>query len=109
LKKEEKAMYEMKLRSVGNPDFGQYAPLSEPEVVTGETLSEMRARCEAYIRKWNLGGGNWVNPIIREVVPGRKTKKAVGYFSYNGRLWKGSPKTWSSDIEQVEIQVEVAK
>lgn len=95
---EEKAMYEMTLRSVGNPDFGQYAPVSEREAVTGQTLAEMRAHCEAYIEKWDLGGGNWTNPVVKEIVPGRKSKKTVGYFSYNGRLWKGPVWTEGAEI-----------
>lgn len=90
--------YEMRLRSVGNPDFGQYAPVSEPEVVTGNTLAEMRAHCERYIEFWDLGGGNWMSPVVRENVPGRKAKKTVGHFSYNGRLWEGTPKAWAEAL-----------
>lgn len=74
-------MYEMKLRSVGNPDFGQYAPMSEPEAVRRSTLTEMRKACEAYISKWNLGGGNWVDPMVTQ------DGKKIGRFSYNGRFW----------------------
>jgi len=73
--------YVMTLRSVGNPDFGQYAPVSERETVSGDTLKEMRAHCEAYIDKWNLGGGNWVDPFVLE------DGKKIGRFSYNRRLW----------------------
>lgn len=75
--------YEMRLSSAGNPDFGQYAPVSEPETVQGDTLEEMRAHCLRYIEFWSLGGGNWKDPVVKE------GKKAVGRFSYNGRLWKG--------------------
>lgn len=74
-------MYTMKLRSVGNPDFGQYAPVSEPETVQGATLKEMRAHCERYIETWDLGGGNWVEPVLME------NGKPIGKFSYNRRLW----------------------
>lgn len=74
-------MYTMKLRSVGNPDFGQYAPVSEPEVVTGKSLREMREHCERYIQFWDLGGGNWVDPVVMQ------NGKKIGKFSYNGRLW----------------------
>lgn len=76
-----KARYSMRLRSAGNPDFGQHAPVSEPETVEGDTLREMRAHCERYISEWNLGGGNWTNPVVTE------NGKKVGHFSYNGRLW----------------------
>lgn len=75
------ARYSMKLRSVGNPDYGQYAPVSEPKTVEGETLKEMRDALEAYIAEWDLGGGNFPDVTVKE------GKKTVGYFSYNGRLW----------------------
>lgn len=98
--------YEMKLRSVGNPDFGQYAPVSNPETVAGQTLAEMRAHCERYIEFWNLGGGNWTDPAVMEVVPGRKSKKTVGHFSYNGRLWSISPsKSIPGKFEEIKIEV----
>lgn len=74
-------MYVMILRSVGNPDFGQYAPISEPEAVKSATLAGMRRAAEAYIAKWDLGGGNFVDPEIR------KDGKFVARISYNGRLW----------------------
>lgn len=74
-------MYEMKLRSVGNPDFGQYAPLSTPKVVRAETLREMRQACEEYIAEWDLGGGNWTDPVVTQ------NGKKIGRFSYNGRFW----------------------
>lgn len=74
-------MYEMKLRSVGNPDYGQRGPVSEPEVVKAATLREMRKACENYIAAWNLGGGNWAEPVVTQ------DGKKIGRFSYNGRFW----------------------
>lgn len=82
--------YQMRLRSVGNPDFNQYAPVSDPETVEGSTLEEMRDFAEAYRDKWGLGGGNWPNPVVKEKV-GDKLKP-VGFFSYNGKLWETGPK-----------------
>lgn len=76
-------MYTMRLRSVGNPDFRQYAPISEPETVTGSTLAEMRAHAERYIKFWDLGGGNWTSPVVKQ------GKKVIGHFSYNLRFWEG--------------------
>jgi len=93
-------IFSMKLRSVGNPDHGQYAPVSEPEVVTGSSLAEMRKACEAYIEKWDLGGGNWTNPVVKQ------GSKVVGYFSYNGRLWEGRPGRW--DAPRKEILIDAA-
>jgi hypothetical protein len=90
-------IYTMKLRSVGNPDFGQYAPVSNPETVTGSTLAEMRAHCERYIEFWDLGGGNWVGPVVMQ------GKKVVGHFSYNGRLWEGRPGRWDASAKEILI------
>jgi hypothetical protein len=74
-------MYTMTLKSVANPDYGQRGPQSDEITVEGQTLKEMRAHCELYIRIWDLGGGNWVDPIVME------DGKKIGRFSYNGRLW----------------------
>jgi hypothetical protein len=89
--------YIMVLRSVGNPDFQQYAPVSNPEVVTGNTLKEMRAHAERYKEFWNLGGGNWTNPTVIST----NGNKIVGHFSYNGRFWEGDGKFKSfKDMEK---------
>ena len=91
-------MYTMRLRSVGNPDFRQYAPISLPETVTGKTLAEMRAHVEGYIARWGLGGGNWPDPVVK------LGKKTVGHFSYNGRLWEG--KGYVEGQREIEIAAE---
>jgi hypothetical protein len=77
-----KKRYSMKLESVGNPDFGQYAPVSPSRTVHGDTLFEMRDHVREYIREWNLGGGNWPWCSVRE------GRKIVGCFSYGARLFK---------------------
>lgn len=77
-------MYTMTLQSVGNPDFGQYEPISEPLTVHAPTLEGMRAAAEEYIDFWDLGGGNWVSPVVRD-----EAGNAIGHFSYNLRLWEG--------------------
>lgn len=74
--------YVMILRSVGNPDFAQYAPVSEPTAIKGRTLTAMRDAAREYIEFWNLGGGNWPETEIR-TADGRP----VAWISYNGRLW----------------------
>lgn len=91
--------YTMKLRSVGNPDFNQYAPISPPEIAEGDTLQEMRNAARAYIEKWNLGGGNHPNTVIKESATG----KSVAWISYNGRVWDRSPygKDWQKSKEIV--------
>jgi hypothetical protein len=93
------ARYSMRLKSVGNPDFGQHAPVSDPKTVEGETLGEMRTALEAYIEEWNLGGGNLPSVAVKE------GKKAVGYFSYNGRLWDRNLNSLESAEKAKEIAV----
>ena len=79
--------YVMILRSIGNPDFGQYAPVSDPAAVKGATLAAMRQAAQDYIEFWDLGGGNFVDPEVRD------SKGAfVCTISYNGRLWDKSDK-----------------
>jgi hypothetical protein len=90
-------IFTMRLRSVGNPDFGQYASVSDPEDVQGSTLAEMRDTAQAYIDKWDLGGGNWTNPVIKQ------GSKVIGHFSYNLRFWEGRPGRW--DAERCEILI----
>jgi hypothetical protein len=74
----------MTLQSVGNPDFNQYAPISEPQVVHAPTLEGMKLAAHDYIEHWDLGGGNWVNPVVRD-----EAGDAIGFFSYNLRFWEG--------------------
>lgn len=94
-------MYTMRLRSVGNPDFRQYAPISDPKTVTGTTLAEMRAHAQEYIQFWDLGGGNWTNPVVK------LDGKVIGHFSYNGRLWEG--KRYSAEDPEREINIEAGE
>ena len=69
------------LASAGNPDFGQYAPISPPLDVPVKSLKDATKKCHEYIRKWNLGGGNWVGGLVkRDGVPYAK-------ISYNLRVW----------------------
>lgn len=69
------------LESVGNPDFQQYSPISEPLVVRGKNLSAIVNACARYIKDWNLGGGNWVTPSVQ------RGGVTVAWISYNGRVW----------------------
>jgi hypothetical protein len=71
------------LKSVGNPDFGQFAPVSNPlRNIKTKTLSQLKDKVNAYIDKWSLGGGNFIQPSVYH------NNKIVGYFSYNGRFWR---------------------
>jgi hypothetical protein len=90
-------IYTMRLKSVGNPDFGQYSPVSDPKAVEGSTLAEMREAAQAYIDEWNLGGGNWTNPVVKQ------GSKVIGHFSYNLRFWEGRPGRWDATHREILI------
>ena len=79
-----KKKFEIKiLKSVGNPDYQQYAPISDPlKNIKTKTLSQLRNKVKKYIEWWMLGGGNFVEPTVY------KNGKNIGWFSYNGRFWR---------------------
>lgn len=81
-----KHKFSVKLQSFGNPDFGQYAPVSNPKTVKASTLRGILKACQDYIELWNLGGGNWATPEILE------NGKPVAWVSYNGRIWETNPR-----------------
>ena len=58
-------VYQIKCRTVGNPDFGQYAPISVPEIMEAETIDELRIKVQGYMDKWSVGTGNWPNPVVK--------------------------------------------
>ena len=74
-------LFTARMKSVGNPDFGQYAPISEPATLKATTLRGLLDKMEEYRDYWNLGGGNWVEPKITQ------GKTVIGWVSYNGRVW----------------------
>lgn len=80
----------VKLSSCGNPDFGQYAPLSPTKIIKLHTLREAIEQCKAYIASWNLGGGNWNGGQVYS------DKGHIATISFNGRIW---------DLDDNEIQV----
>lgn len=73
--------FTVNLSSVGNPDYGQYAPLSDPETVVADSLVAIGREVRRYIQEWDLGGGNWPMPVIHH------NGKPLCAISYNGRLW----------------------
>lgn len=73
--------YSATLRSVGNPDYGQYTRQSEPKEVKADTIEDLCALARDYIEENNLGGGNWPMTKVKD------GKKVVGHISYNGRFW----------------------
>lgn len=92
-------IFTMSLRSVGNPDWGQCAPISNPKTVQGSSLAEMRAAAQAYIDEWNLGGGNFVDPVVKQ------GSKVIGHFSYNLRFWEGRAVRGMSSKKEILIDV----
>ena len=87
----------MKCKSVGNPDHGQYAPVSVPQVIEGTSLGEIREKALKYIAEWDLGGGNWPNCIVKQ------DGKAIGYMSYNGRFWADKKGNWTPETKEILI------
>ena len=83
----------LQLCSVGNPDYGQYSPPSNPEFKIVTDLSAARNACGAYIENWELGGGNWCKEsgVVRD-----STGALVARFSYNLRCWSpdGGRELW---------------
>ena len=75
------ANWSIRLTTRGNPDFQQYAPITDPETLTADTLPELRDKIKEWKSDWTVGGGNWMMPLVR------KDGAPVGYMSYNGRLW----------------------
>lgn len=81
-------------KSVGNPDFGQYAPLSDAEYFIIDNFEQAGGICRAYIEMWDLGGGNFPSaPIYNQ------NAELVAEVSYNGRVWNMSTE------ERTEIKV----
>lgn len=71
------------LKSEGNPDFNQYAPISPLQILPAQTLEEASIMCKKYIEDWDLGSGNWAGGDIYH-----PTKGLIAYVSYNGKVWK---------------------
>lgn len=70
----------LKLRSVGNPDYGQRGAQSPPKTLTVASVEEAAQAARAYIEDWNLGSGN-VPPLY--VMRG---KVKVARIFYNGSV-----------------------
>jgi hypothetical protein len=86
----------VKLSHRSNPDIdGGY--WNEPQEsgktqnVPVSSFAEASKTCSAFIRRNQLGGGNWTGGNIYE------GRKKVGHVSFNGRVW---------DIEGNEIVVD---
>lgn len=78
------------LKSVGNPDLGQYAPVSHVERLKVATAAEAREKARAYIDFWCLGGGNWAGGA-GDLLDARG--RVVARVWYNGRVVSAHPST----------------
>lgn len=74
-------MLTVTLYSHANPDLDQTQPPSPTVTVTGATIDHVVTACADYIGQYDLGGGNWPEPIIY------RDGQPVARISYNGRLW----------------------
>jgi hypothetical protein len=92
----------MKTEVCGNPDYGQDPDLPPYGVLNREFTTNDFEILLARIRKWqyenDIGGGNWTNPAV--YVDG----KAVGYMSYNGKVW--ADKSWTPNTKQITFKEE---
>jgi hypothetical protein len=71
----------MRLRTHGNPDRSQYAPVSDPVDIRAKTIEELQERVKAYQNWYNFGMGNWPEPPIKNVAG-----KTIGTISYSLRF-----------------------
>jgi hypothetical protein len=71
------------LKSVGNPDYFQNPDesVSPYKSVKVSSFQEASSKCQEYINKHGLGGGNWAGGHIYD------GKRQIAYVSYNGRVW----------------------
>mgnify|MGYP003139282297 CR=1 FL=1 len=85
-KKKERVMsvkpWRVRLTTRGNPDFNQWAPITDPETMMAESLDELRDNLVEWINYNMVGGGNWTEPTVYH------KNKPVGFLSYNLKLWK---------------------
>jgi hypothetical protein len=72
----------MRLRTHGNPDFGQYAPVSNHADIRAMTIEKLIERAAAYQDFYQLGMGNWPSPAVKNLAG-----QTIGNISYNLRFW----------------------
>jgi len=82
------------LAAVGNPDFGEPNDIGVPRsMVPVDSFRSASNAVLGYIKRNNLGGGNWAGGQIFQ------DGKMIAHVSYNGRVWKG--KSWKSGQEPI--------
>jgi hypothetical protein len=75
-------MFSITIETVGNPDFGQYAPITDPQRLNADTFQELKTEIWQYRSDNMIGAGNWTNPTLHQ------DENPIGYMSYNCRVWE---------------------
>ena len=92
-----KGAYKVLLASVGNPDFGQDNRRSLPGVprrtIRVASLLDASKACRAYIKHYELGGGNWLGGDVKKA---GKDGTVIAKISFNGRA--ADPTDWQIEI-----------
>ena len=66
----------------GNPDFQQYAPITDPEIIEVDSYDQLINRIQEWKNFWQVGGGNWMEPtVLRDEQP-------LGFLTYNNKLMR---------------------
>ncbi len=87
--------FEIIVRTVGNPDHGQYTAITTPTRLSADTIDGLREAVRRHQNAFDIGGGNWTNPEVK------LNGKRVGFMSYNGRIW--TTKTWTPDAQEATL------
>ncbi len=80
----EEYRFRVHFKTVGNPDFQQYAPISDPMTVYADTVEEIDEYRSAYFATYEVGSGNWTSPPVYEQTT--KRGKRVGSLQYSGQI-----------------------
>ena len=77
-------------------DGGYWTPPTDKgakKLVTVKSYEEASKKCEEYIKRNKLGGGNWSGGQIFD-----EKGKQIARVSYNGRVWQGTEAdTWTGE------------
>ena len=74
--------FSIRVTTVGNPDFSQYAPITDPTTFNSNDWESLVEQLRQYQTDWLIGGGNWTDPVLF------KDGKPIGNVSFNCRVWE---------------------
>ena len=91
------ATFWIRLETEGNPDFQQYAPITDPIELGANTWADLCKQIEEWKSYWQVGGGNWTGPILY------KSGEKFGQVSYNLRVWEldGTTRGWPLEAKEI--------